>query len=493
MMDVEFTFESGRLYFLQCRVAKRADAGSREDRRRYGARRADHESRGAAARSAAATRRPAAPAASTRACNASPLAEVAQEAREALIDEKPALIFADDGQWRRWTRRHGRQCPRASTRRLLARARFIEIARGLPASPGAAVGRRDLRPGHRRGARPRARRRERVILVREETSPDDMHGMTAAQGILTERGGMSSHAALVARGFGKPCVSGCEAISVDEEARVVHHRRRHRPEGQVLTIDGSTGARAARRDPDRSRGDLPASSTSCSRWADETRRLKVRANADTPTDADKAHRVRREGHRPLPNGAHVPREGTPAGRARDAARGGGCEGLESGGGGAREGARERRRARRRRARSSGSTTSLGRMEGPMGHYLGALERILPMQQGDFEEIFRVDGRQAGDDPPDRPADARVPAGPRRAARGGDAPAHPAVAGCAGAGGAGGDARERERDARAEPDARSARLPARHPLSRDQRDAGEGDLPRRRSSWRAKASRCCRRS
>src|SRR5438128_4532621 len=131
--------------------------------------------------------------------------------------------------------------PDSEREALLGRVRFLEVAHGLPASPGAAVGQAIFDPDTA-AAKGIGKANEAVILVREETSPDDIHGMQAAQGILTERGGMSSHAALVARGFGKPCVSGCEAISVDEEARAFRISGVTVPEGQVLTIDGSTGS-----------------------------------------------------------------------------------------------------------------------------------------------------------------------------------------------------------------------------------------------------------
>jgi pyruvate,orthophosphate dikinase len=158
------------------------------------------------------------------------------------------------------------------------------LAVGLPASPGAASGRIVFDAD---SAEAQGRAGEKVILVREETRPEDIHGFFQAQGILTSRGGKTSHAAVVARGMGKPCVSGCEAIHIDDHARraIVGDTTLH--EGDVITIDGGTGKVYA--------GLVPTIETSFSedmetllKWADEVARLKVMANADTPDDAAKA-------------------------------------------------------------------------------------------------------------------------------------------------------------------------------------------------------------
>ena len=158
------------------------------------------------------------------------------------------------------------------------------LAQGLPASPGAASGKIvfDASVAEARGMAG-----ERVILVREETKPDDIHGFFQAQGILTSRGGKTSHAAVVARGMGKPCVSGCEQIVINDMAHnaIIGEMTLH--EGDVVTIDGSTGYVYA--------GEVPTVEAKFSAematllgWADEVARLKVMANADTPADAIRA-------------------------------------------------------------------------------------------------------------------------------------------------------------------------------------------------------------
>ena len=158
------------------------------------------------------------------------------------------------------------------------------LAQGLPASPGAASGKIvfDANTAEARG-----NAGEKVILVREETKPEDIHGFFRAQGILTSRGGKTSHAAVVARGMGKPCVSGCEQIVIDDKGRsaVIGETTLH--EGDVITIDGGTGHVYA--------GEVPTVAAEFSEematllaWADETATLKVMANADTPEDAIRA-------------------------------------------------------------------------------------------------------------------------------------------------------------------------------------------------------------
>ena len=135
---------------------------------------------------------------------------------------------------------------------------------------------------------------ERVLLVRPETTPDDIHGIIAAQGILTSRGGMTSHAAVVARGMGKPCVCGCEQVNIDLTRRVMVLGEREFPEGELISIDGSTGKVILGETPL-----IEPSLTSEFRellgWADQRRRLAVRANADNPSDARKALELGAEG------------------------------------------------------------------------------------------------------------------------------------------------------------------------------------------------------
>ena len=164
------------------------------------------------------------------------------------------------------------------------------IAKGLPASPGAATGRAvfDADVAAERGPH------EPVILIRQETNPDDIHGMDAAKGILTARGGMTSHAAVVARGMGKPCVAGCEQIRVQESTRQFNVNGTTVKENDWVTIDGSTGRVIL--------GQVPLIEPEISGefgifmgWADALRRLKVRANADIPRDARVARQFGAEG------------------------------------------------------------------------------------------------------------------------------------------------------------------------------------------------------
>ncbi len=165
------------------------------------------------------------------------------------------------------------------------------LTKGLPASPGAASGTVvfDADTAEKKAADGVA-----VILVRTETSPEDIHGMHAAKGILTARGGMTSHAAVVARGMGRPCVSGAGTLSIDAKAKIMRCGGREVKEGDLLTIDGTTGevmiGAVATVQPELS-GDF----ASLMVWADEVRRLKVRANAETPEDCRVAREFGAEG------------------------------------------------------------------------------------------------------------------------------------------------------------------------------------------------------
>ncbi|HSW36396.1 MAG TPA: pyruvate, phosphate dikinase [Candidatus Limnocylindrales bacterium] len=155
------------------------------------------------------------------------------------------------------------------------------IARGLPASPGAASGKAIFDASR---AQAMTREGEKVLLVRPETTPDDIHGIIAAQGILTSRGGMTSHAAVVARGMGKPCVCGCEEIKIDLNKGRFYAQGKEYMEGEILSIDGTTGQVVLGEVPLIEPQFTPAFHELIG-WADEVRRLKVRANADTPDDA----------------------------------------------------------------------------------------------------------------------------------------------------------------------------------------------------------------
>jgi pyruvate, orthophosphate dikinase len=236
MQDIEFTVEDGKLYLLQTRSAKRTAAAA--------------------------------------------LKAAVDMVDDGLITREEAVARIDPGQLDQLL--HPRIDPDAS---------YEVAATGLNASPGAASGGivfdADTAEERGRGGKP-------VILVRWETTPDDIHGMIAAQGILTAHGGMTSHAAVVARGMGKPCVAGCEALSVDVEARTASLNGTRLNEGDVLTIDGGTGEVIV--GPVRLIApDINEDFETVLGWADELRRLKVRANADTPEDAAKAREFGAQG------------------------------------------------------------------------------------------------------------------------------------------------------------------------------------------------------
>lgn len=176
-------------------------------------------------------------------------------------------------------------------RRINPDAKLNVIAKGLPASPGSAYGKvifdADL-------AEKLSNEGEKVLLVRMETTPDDIHGIVAAQGILTSRGGMTSHAAVVARGMGKPCVCGCESIRIDYTNKSFKCGEVVAKEGDTISIDGSTGQVIL--------GEVPMIEPELSdefqkllQWADEIRTISVRTNADTPADANKAREFGAEG------------------------------------------------------------------------------------------------------------------------------------------------------------------------------------------------------
>ncbi len=383
-MDVEFTFEKGRLYFLQCRVGKRTSVSAVKmaiDMRREGL--IDEQQ--------AIDRVPAQRLDDLLHPHVDPrmqtiqLSEVAADVTAALAS-KPAAIYVDGDSLKTQTLAEWEAMTSSELEALIDRARFIEIARGLPASPGAALGRAVFDPdtAAELGIGGRG---ENVILVRQETSPDDIHGMQAAQGILTERGGMSSHAALVARGFGKPCVSGCEAINVHEETRSFSMSGVTISEGQVLTIDGSAGAVLLGMAPVES-AQFTDELTELLETADGIARMKVRANADTPDEAAKAIEFGAQGiglcrteHMFL-DPARLPavREMILAAHAAKI--------IESESTSLRkelENADNEKKAKLDQRLNE----ALGRLEGPMGRYLAALDAIMPMQQGDFEAIFRV--------------------------------------------------------------------------------------------------------
>ncbi len=238
MQDMEFTVEHGKLYMLQCRNGKRT-----------------------------------APAALKIACDL---------VDEGMISEQQAVAMIDPRNLD--TLLHPQFDPKAlkSTE---------PVGKALPASPGAACGKIVFTA---EDAKEWAARGEKVVLVRLETSPEDIEGMKAAQGILTVRGGMTSHAAVVARGMGKCCVSGCGAINMDEANKQFTLAGKTYHEGDWMSLDGSTGSIYD--------GAMPTVDASVGgdfgrimAWADKFRRLQVRTNADTPHDAAKARELGAQG------------------------------------------------------------------------------------------------------------------------------------------------------------------------------------------------------
>jgi pyruvate, orthophosphate dikinase len=236
MQDMEFTIERGRLFMLQTRNGKRTAE--------------------AAVRAAV------------------------EMTEERLIDRREALMRVEPVQLEQLL--HPRLDPNVAKQ---------VIARGLPASPGAVYGEvvfsADEAVVVHQAGRP-------VILVRHETSPEDIHGMQVAEGILTARGGMTSHAAVVARGMGKCCVAGCSALEIDYAAGALKVGDRVIRRGEYITLDGSTGEVIAGRVPT-VKPEMSDFFRKFMKWADQERRLGVRANADTPTDARVAREYGAEG------------------------------------------------------------------------------------------------------------------------------------------------------------------------------------------------------
>ena len=236
MQDIEFTVEEGRLYLLQTRTAKRTAA--------------------AAIRCAV------------------------DMTAEGLIERDEAVMRIDPN-----------QLDQLLHPGLDPNAEFEVAAQGLNASPGAACGKIVLDAD---SAEERGKAGEPVILVRWETTPDDIHGLIQAKGVLTAHGGMTSHAAVVARGMGKPCVAGCDGLDIDTGAKTVSIGGHQLREGDVITIDGGAGRVIV--------GEVPLVPPAINEdfetilgWADELRRLKVRANADNANDAAKAREFGAQG------------------------------------------------------------------------------------------------------------------------------------------------------------------------------------------------------
>ena len=236
MQDIEFTVEEGHLYLLQTRTAKRTAAAG--------------------------------------------LKAAVDMTGEGLIERDEAVARIDP-----------KQLDQLLHPRLDENAQFEVAAHGLNASPGAASGKIVLDADT---AEEHGKAGEAVILVRWETTPDDIHGLIQAQGVLTAHGGMTSHAAVVARGMGKPCVAGCDDLDIDSGKKSVRIGRHKLRQGDVITIDGGTGRVIV--------GEVPLVPPAINEdfetileWADELRRLKVRANADNAEDAAKAREFGAQG------------------------------------------------------------------------------------------------------------------------------------------------------------------------------------------------------
>jgi pyruvate,orthophosphate dikinase len=227
MQDIEFTIQKGKLFMLQTRTGKRTAAAA---------------------------------------------VNIAVDmVKEGLIDKKEAVLRVTPEQLDQFL--HPRLDPKAKK---------DVVARGLPASPGAVYGKIVFDPD--KAEIWVKEKGEKVILVRIETSPEDIHGMHVAEGILTARGGMTSHAAVVARGMGKTCVAGCSAVKIIQSQGKMIINDREFKEGDFITLDGTSGEVIHGKVPTVT-PDLTGSFHEFMGWVDEVRRLKVRTNADTPADA----------------------------------------------------------------------------------------------------------------------------------------------------------------------------------------------------------------
>lgn len=240
--DIEFTVEHGRLFLLQTRTGKRTGAAA--------------------------------------------IKMAVDMTNEGLITKQDALKRVEPGQLNQLL------LPSfgfEEKKKAIKEGRLI--AKGLNASPGAAIGKIVFDPNE---SEKLALRNEKVILVRVETCPDDIHGIVPAQGVVTSRGGMTSHAAVVARGMGKPCVAGCDDLNINLEKGEITVGAQKVRKGDLISIDGSTG--------EIFKGAIETQQIALSKefetllkWADEIRRLGIRANADTPADAKTAREFGAEG------------------------------------------------------------------------------------------------------------------------------------------------------------------------------------------------------
>jgi len=288
MQDIEFTIQQGKLWMLQTRNGKRTAAAA---------------------------------------------VKIAVDmVEEKLIDKKEAVNRVDP-----------EQLDKLLHPTIDPKVKREVVARGLPASPGAAVGKIVFTADD---ADEWVKRGEKVILVRLETSPDDIKGMVVAEGILTARGGMTSHAAVVARGIGTCCVAGCSELQVDAEAKIASIGNLTLNEGDSITLDGSTGE-VMLGELKTSRPELTGQFGTFMEWVDEIKKIKVRTNADTPHDAEVARKFGAEGIG-LCRTEHMFFDGERIDAVREMILADSLEGRKK-----------------------------------------ALAKILPMQKGDFKGIFRV--------------------------------------------------------------------------------------------------------
>ncbi len=330
VQDFEFTIQDGTLYLLQTRAGKRAGAAA---------------------------------------------VKIAVDmVDEGLLSKREALLSVEPESLEQLL--HRRVDPDASAE---------PIAKGLAASPGAAVGRAVFTADD---AEKWAARGEKVVLVRRETVPDDIHGMVAAQGILTATGGTTSHAAVVARGMGKCCVAGASEVHVDERARRFTVGGRTVKEGDVISLDGARGLVFAGAVPTLEPALTPEFARFLS-WADEVRRLEVRANADIPRDAKKAREFGAEGiglcrtehmffaEERLPVVVEMIFAASETRALERALQGAGRE-LERAG-----------RDKGRAARAEESRRLARELKATRRRYEGALAKLLPFQRSDFKGLFEV--------------------------------------------------------------------------------------------------------
>ncbi|MEO6350242.1 MAG: pyruvate, phosphate dikinase [Candidatus Limnocylindrales bacterium] len=314
VQDLEFTIERGRLYMLQTRSAKRTAA--------------------AAVRIAA------------------------DMVDEGIITEREALARIEPAHVDQLLRDQFDPSAKSSAKRITA---------GLNASPGAAVGKAVFNADR---AFDMAQQGEKVILVRIETSPDDFHGMAAAQGVLTARGGATSHAAVVARQIGKPCVAGCASLIIDYGAKSAHVNGLGFSEGEWISLDGTTGEVFIGQLPTtEARFEDQAELQKVLEWADRARRLQVWTNADKPEEAAMARRYGAQGIG-LCRTEHMFREGERLDIVRDAI----LVAFQA--------------TRAKEKRDAGGTLS-AEDGAAVEKFDEAIGRLETLQQGDFEGIFEA--------------------------------------------------------------------------------------------------------